>query len=186
MKQPEKNIKPRAREEGIVVKELADEVLVYDTNQYKAHCLSQTAALVWKNCNGRRTVPEIAEILRKQTGTQADQVVWYALDQLGRADLLEGRVKRPANTPVYSRRQLLGRIGVAALLSVPLIVSIPVPASASAATVPCVNENQCSQPGTNCFGCFPSSGGTGDCNTNRCCNGNCRDLSAAHNACGCT
>ena len=41
-------ILPAAREEGLIIQEMADEVLVYDRERYKAHCLNQTAALVWR------------------------------------------------------------------------------------------------------------------------------------------
>ena len=39
---------PVARKSGLVVQEMPDEVLVYDLNSNKAHCLNQTAASVWK------------------------------------------------------------------------------------------------------------------------------------------
>src|SRR6266571_4556339 len=36
---------PLARKEGLVVKEVSGEVLLYDLDRDKAHCLNQTAAL---------------------------------------------------------------------------------------------------------------------------------------------
>jgi hypothetical protein len=109
---------PRARADGLIVKELADELLVYDIQRDKAHCLNLTAAAVWKQCDGRATVPEIARRLevtfekrqetedsrqreeedRSQTvgedlvgeaGTIDERVVWLALAQLRRSYLLE-------------------------------------------------------------------------------------------------
>jgi hypothetical protein len=152
---------PHAREGGMVVKDLPDEVLVYDVDRHRAHCLSQTASLVWKNCNGSRTVGEIAQLLRTETGGPVDEeVVWYALDELGKANLLKERVKRPTNAPVLSRRQILGRFGAAALLSVPLIMSIPVPTAAATATQPCIPEEQCSTA-TICNPCHTT--GSTDC-----------------------
>jgi hypothetical protein len=43
---------PQARTEGLTVRELAEETLVYDKERHKAHCLNRTAACVWKHCDG--------------------------------------------------------------------------------------------------------------------------------------
>ena len=51
---------PRMREQGLVVDDLPDEVLVYDLDRHQAHCLNRTAALVWRHCDGQTTVKEIA------------------------------------------------------------------------------------------------------------------------------
>jgi len=50
-----------ARQNGIVVQEMPDEVLVYDLDSNKAHCLNQSAALVWKSCDGTNTVGDIVK-----------------------------------------------------------------------------------------------------------------------------
>jgi hypothetical protein len=47
---------PKARKERLVVKELAQETLVYDENNHKAHCLNPTAALVWKFCESSMVI----------------------------------------------------------------------------------------------------------------------------------
>jgi len=46
---------PAARQEGLLVRELNDETLVYDLFNigHKAHCLNSTAALIWKYCDGQ-------------------------------------------------------------------------------------------------------------------------------------
>jgi hypothetical protein len=51
--------RPKARGEGIVVREVAGEALVYDLDTHKATCLNETAARVRKLCDGRRTVADI-------------------------------------------------------------------------------------------------------------------------------
>jgi coenzyme PQQ synthesis protein D (PqqD) len=124
---------PHAREEGLVVEELPDELLVYDMDRHKAHCLNQTAALVWKHCDGQTPVQDIALILRDKLNTPADEeVVWFSLDQLNRARLLREPVKRPGTTPALSRRELIRRVGLAAALSVPLITTILAPTAFAA------------------------------------------------------
>jgi len=82
---------PRARREGLVIQELPDEVLVYDRERDKAHCLNQTAALVWGYCDGRTTVPMMARHLERDLKTNKvdEKIVWYALDQLSNDQLLE-------------------------------------------------------------------------------------------------
>jgi hypothetical protein len=57
---------PKARRNKLVIQELPDEVLVYDQERDKAHCLNQTAALVWKQCDGRTDVPTIAKRLQDE------------------------------------------------------------------------------------------------------------------------
>jgi hypothetical protein len=52
---------PKARSEGIIIREVDGELLVYDRLRDRAHCLNETAAAVWKLCDGRATASEIAE-----------------------------------------------------------------------------------------------------------------------------
>ena len=54
---------PTARRDRLIVRELENETLVYDQANDEAHCLNQTAALVWKHCDGRTTVDEIVTSL---------------------------------------------------------------------------------------------------------------------------
>lgn len=158
---------PHARKEGLVVKQMPDEVLVYDLDRYEAHCLNQTAAVVWKHCDGRTTVAEVARILGKEAGTPVgEEVVLFTLDQLRKVGLLNERAARPSGARAFSRRQVLGKLGAAALLSAPLIMSIPVPTAAVSSTLPCIPEDQCNgnEPnvgGNNCQPCHTT--GSSDC-----------------------
>ena len=93
MHHPRKNTQPaKARRDDLVVQEMPDEVLVYDLKSHKAHCLNQTAAFVWNQCDGEKTPSEISVLMEKEWGKPvAEDVVWLALKQLSRADLLEER-----------------------------------------------------------------------------------------------
>ena len=54
---------PRRRQDRLVVRELGDELLVYDLDRHRACCLNASAALVWRHCDGHTPVTEIAKRL---------------------------------------------------------------------------------------------------------------------------
>lgn len=54
---------PKARCEALITKEVDGELLVYDRSRDKAHCLNESAAAIWKLCDGRTTPAEIASKL---------------------------------------------------------------------------------------------------------------------------
>src|SRR5207245_43155 len=98
---------PRIRKFDLTIKELHDETLVYDLKHQKAHCLNQTAGLVWRQCDGKTTPAEIASILDHELGITADeQLVWFALERLKRARLLEDEIAPREKLTLYSRRAL--------------------------------------------------------------------------------
>ena len=53
-------MKPQSRRSGLLIRELPDELLVYDQEQHRAHCLNRTAALVFRHADGTRTAAELA------------------------------------------------------------------------------------------------------------------------------
>ncbi len=133
-----------ARKEGLVVQELSDEVLVYDLNTNKAHCLNQTAASVWKACDGKNSIVEVIEIMEKQTGQKiSEDLIWLAIDQLNEKNLLEEEVSR--KFAGQNRREVLKKIGLASVIALPIIASITAPTAALAVA--------CSGTVTNCTGC---------------------------------
>src|SRR5881398_1819677 len=96
MKNSDKQTKPIARKAGLIIEQLPDEVLVYDLDQDRAHCLNQTAAFVWQRCDGRTTTTQIARKLGLKFNCTVDEkLVWLALDQLGRKHLLERQSSPP-------------------------------------------------------------------------------------------
>ena len=139
---------PRARQASLIVKEVDDETLVYDIEADKAHCLNSTAAQIWKSCDGKTSVQEIASQLSVPTGVPADEnLVWLALDQLEKFKLLDEAPAKPAMLAGLTRRQMVARLGIAAA-ALPAIVSIVAPhAYAQASLRPpgvcCVSPNDC-------------------------------------------
>jgi hypothetical protein len=158
---------PRARKEGVLVQEMLHEVLLYDTKRHTAHCLNPTAALVWKHCDGRTSVEEIARRLETSLGTIVDEdVVWCALNQLEKDHLLEENIAWPVDSKRISRRELVRRLGIGAAIALPLVTSIIAPTAAYAGSTgfgtgtPCSNNTQCASgncqnidPGTNMGTC---------------------------------
>src|SRR5262249_43067604 len=71
----------------------------------KAHCLNQTAALVWKHCDGQTSIAELVRILEQELHTAIPaEVVWLALQQLGKAHLPTERVEGLGGDARLSRR----------------------------------------------------------------------------------
>jgi len=132
---------PRALSEDLVVHEVEDEVLIYDLRRDKAYCLNPTTAAVWEQCNGRRTIDDIALSLSTSFQTPVDaDIVRLALQQLGKCGLLQSDVALAPSLSI-SRRALLRRLGSASVMALPLITSIVAPEAASAAS--CIADNQC-------------------------------------------
>jgi len=152
-------VSPVARTESLIVKEVDGETLVYDLKTDKAHCLNETAARVWKNCDGHTSVSKIAEVLSRESNSSVkDEVVWLALDQLEKFKLLEEAPAKPPFLAGMTRRQMVARLGIAAV-ALPAIISIAAPmAQAQGSVLPlgfcCNNPNQCC---SNCCQQLPSS-----------------------------
>jgi hypothetical protein len=138
---------PLARTDQLVVRELPDEMLVYDLDRHKAHCLNKASAIVWKHCDGKMTVAEVARLLERELATLVeDDVVWLALRQLRRFHLLE-ESKTVLGMKV-TRRDLVRKYLPAALI-LPMILSIPSPA-AGQATSGCGSIGAPCGPGAPC------------------------------------
>ena len=145
---------PLARTNGLVVQEVPNEVLVFDTETNEAHCLNETAAMVWKYCDGKTSVAQIAEILSENKGSGTnDDLVWLAIDQLNEHKLLQKTVE--SKFAGQSRREVLRKIGLASVVALPIIASMAAPTSvlAQASCLGCDTPSHCSTP----QGCPPGS-----------------------------
>ena len=140
---------PKARRDGLVVRELPDELLIYDTETHEAHCLNETAAFVWKQCDGTTSVSEIASRLSAETKTEVDdELVWVALEDLWKQQLLAG--EPAAADEAMMSVTALRRQGwcSAAVVAVPAVISMVAPTAAHAAT--CIPSGRCAAPGELC------------------------------------
>ena len=151
--------KPLARRQGLIVKEVGIEVLVYDTESDRAHCLNETAAFVWNLCDGRRDATAIAQAMQEELNVTVDEkVVLFALTQLGRDNLLEHQLVTPTVFPGMNRRQMMRTLGIATAVALPLVTSIVAPTAIQAAS--------CLPSGASC-------NGSGQCCSGLCSSGTC-------------
>lgn len=145
MRQTANQALPKARSNGLLVRELGDELLVYDLDRHKAHCLNKTAASIWHQCDGKRTITQIAASLSDESGASIDEeVVWLGLTGLDRKHLLYEGIPREPGARSLTRREVMRRVGIAAAVGLPLVTSIIAPRASEAAT--------CVPPGGDCTG----------------------------------
>jgi hypothetical protein len=52
-----------AKNPDLFVEDMDEEILLYEAGSHRAIYLNETAALVWRLCDGTRTVQEVAEML---------------------------------------------------------------------------------------------------------------------------
>jgi hypothetical protein len=150
MKHEPLKFQPLARTEGMVIKEVDDEVLVYDLNRDKAHCLNSAAAAIWRLCDGKTSVSEIALTVESVGDQLNESVIWLGLQDLHRNHLLEDNSWPQTTLPQnMSRREAIRRIGIGAAVGLPLVISITAPTavqaaiSCSARCKPCSTGSEC-------------------------------------------
>lgn len=114
--------------------------LVHDESNHQAHCLNQTAAFVWKHCDGHRSIPTLARLMEKEIGTAvSEQTIRLALKQLEQSRLLEASRSASAWLPQTSRQELMRTLGVTAV-ALPIVISVVAPSAAAAASCVAVNQ----------------------------------------------
>src|SRR6267378_5663325 len=134
MKRSKSRHLPKARTSGILTREIPGELLIYDMKRHAAYCLNETAASIWKQCNGKRTIIELVRRLEKSCKVPVDErIVWLALNQLEKRHLLDPRFSFPSQR-VMSRRGLMSSLGLATAVALPIVVSIIAPTAVQAAT----------------------------------------------------
>ena len=85
------------RAAGIEVVELADGLMVRQSEPPRVHQLNNTAAIVLESCDGERTVAEIAEVLAEAFGFETPPLAEAAacVEELRRAGVLADRAHHP-------------------------------------------------------------------------------------------
>src|SRR5262249_6045267 len=111
---------------------VGDGLGIFDRQRQQSYILNATSALVWQHCDGHTTPQQLMELLRQQFHVplaQAEQLIWLALDELAKANLLEAAVARPLSSAL-TRRQMLTGLATAgmALALVPIVAPVAVQA----------------------------------------------------------
>lgn len=152
MKKKSDNTQALARNDELVVQDLQDEVLVYDLRNHKAHCLNKTAAFIWTRCDGETSAEAIAKMMEQEWRTPVtEDAVWFAMNKLSKAELLQERLVLPQAKAGMSRRSAIRRLGLGALL-IPAVMTIVSPTAMAGASVPAA-----------CLSCIKKITGSSDC-----------------------
>ncbi len=156
------NNKPVSRKDEIVVQEVDGELLIYDLRSHKAFCLNKTSALIWDACDGSRDVPNLSRFLSKELNAPVnDDLIWLALCQLGKEDLIHGAPERNSRFAGISRREVIKKIGLGSAITLPVVAGLVAPPAVLAQTACgtfCHCNDQAIYPaGVAC----PTTGGSG-------------------------
>lgn len=121
---------PPARRDDLVIQQLPGETLLYDPQTHRAHCLNRPAAAVWQACDGARGPEAVRAAAEAALGRPlAPEACELALNQLHEAGLLR---RGASPSPRVNRRDLMRKLGTAAL--VPAILSLTAPPAEAAAS----------------------------------------------------
>ncbi|AHG93061.1 hypothetical protein J421_5526 (plasmid) [Gemmatirosa kalamazoonensis] len=134
---------PLARTQELHVEHVDAGCVVYDLRTDAVHSLNAVTTFVWEHCTGSSTVDAIAaelgrELEREDGVTELRALVWLAIAELERAQLMERAVRTPIVRQVVdpiSRRRATMKMGRAALLLggiLPAVKSIVAPTPAAA------------------------------------------------------
>ena len=136
----------RARSEGLVIQRFENEVLVYDLENNRAHCLNTASAVIWKGCDGSRSVAGLREFFENETGSRVkDDFILLGCTQLQEKGLLTTEESRKLG---ISRRTLIRNAALTASAALPVVMSIIAPKAVAAASAlppgsPCQSGPQC-------------------------------------------
>ena len=152
---------PIPRTKNIVIQKTGDELLIYDLDTDRASCLNATSALIWKTCDGSKSVEQITESISQELGSSVEtELIAMGLQQLEDENLI---VKDPAISAYFggvSRRDMIRRVGFSSAIALPIISSIvsPVATNAQSNCLPVdavcdINNDMCC-PGFTCQNIF--------------------------------
>ncbi|MGI8470411.1 MAG: PqqD family protein [Pyrinomonadaceae bacterium] len=151
---------PKARNKDIVVQNLAKEILVYDLNTNKAYNLNETSAIIYQACDGETLLDEF-----KAKNNFTDDIIFLVLNDLRQEDLIEKSDDFVSSFNGMNRREVIRKIGLSSMISLPVIASLiaPTAAQAQSGVVNCAGlpgGSACNPPaGGHCCGstCLPAA-----------------------------
>lgn len=153
---------PVARKSDLVVQQIMDEVLIYDLKIHKAFHLNETSTLVWHLSDGNNSADEISKAISTKFNALANEdLVWLAIDQLKKQNLLDNSSELESKFDGLSRREVIKRAGAGLMIALPVVATLAAPTIANAASLVCTG-----QTGKDPAGC-PCNGG-GNCISKTC------------------
>lgn len=140
---------PVARTEDIVVQEVDREILIYDLKTNKAFCLNETSSIIFQACGKNISLAEL-----KLTHKFTEDIIFLALDELRRENLLAENQQYNSPFSGMSRREAIRKVGFASTVALPVIAFLVAPTAVmSLSACRCVNPGGCltqtSCPNTN-------------------------------------
>jgi len=107
---------------------VGDETVVFDRTSQKAYRLNRPATIMWRHCDGKTSVEDLAGILKRELSLNepAQPLAEMALQKLESMGLLEG----PSGV---TRREMNLKIAAAAAM-IPIVAAITVPTPAKASS----------------------------------------------------
>jgi hypothetical protein len=122
------SLRPRnIQGDRITIQDVETETLIYDERSHKAWCLNRSSASIWRLCNGQHTVAQIAAIAAADLGSPvSEDLVLFTLEELRQKELLEPQTVELLPQGL-SRRQMIGRAGLAAAALLPAIAALTAP-----------------------------------------------------------
>lgn len=135
---------PKARIQDLVMTSISDELMVYDTLVHRYHHLEVASALVWRFCDGRTSLGQIATLVSRETG-RAWSVgeVEFVVDKLAALGLMVDWIPQPSLRR-WERRKVAAAIVGAGIAS----ISAPMAAAAQSGGV----GGRCTGTGLVCDG----------------------------------
>ena len=154
---------PTSRKKNLVVQDLGKETFIYDLENDKVFSLNETSAFVWNKLDGKTSVADLALEFSGNFDQPANEdLVWLAIDELRKFDLLE-KESLPKAMSKVKRREVIKRIGLASMIALPVISMLIAPTALQAASgglaacQPCASPSDCAAPAN----CKPNLGGGG-------------------------
>ena len=128
---------PAARNEGVVIQNFDSEILIYDLLTNKAFCLNEISGIVYRHCDGKTTLRDL-----KSSHNFTDDLIYLALEQLRRENLLEKDNDFVTPLTGLSRRAVIKKVGFASVVALPVVSSLIAPEAVTAQSFSCT----CSAP----------------------------------------
>lgn len=122
---------PELRTADLIEQAADKELLIYDLRSDKAYYLNETLTNVYYACGERLSFDSL-----KQRHRYSDELIYLALDELRKSDLLIGEISN--HFADLSRREVIKRVSLSSLAALPVIAAVTAPTAVNASSL-CTN-----------------------------------------------